>query len=65
MPVSTLPPSWKHLADSLGGVAKLSAALGVNPTTLHRWAHGRSPVSGPGAILLGQLAGGDPPQPNT
>jgi len=57
MPNTTLPPTWKRLADDSGGVAKLAEKLGVDPRTLYRWAHGVCRISGPARILLAQLAG--------
>lgn len=61
MPSPTLPPSWKRLADEHGGAARLAEVLGVSVSTLYRWSHGVSPVSGPGARLLDLLTGGHPP----
>ena len=49
---STLPAPWGDLAAAHGGVGKLAAALGVAPSTIHRWAHGKINPSGPAKILI-------------
>ena len=61
MSVSTLSPSWRALADKAGGVEPLAAKLGVSLSTLYRWSHGVSPISGPGLILLKKMTKGNLP----
>lgn len=49
---STLPEPWRSLADKLGGVGKLAEAMGVDPRTIGRWAHGERAFDGPQKILF-------------
>ena len=39
---TTLPPPWSELAERLGGVEALAAALGTTTMTLWRWSRGRT-----------------------
>jgi transposase-like protein len=49
-----LPEPWKTLAEKAGGVAKLAARLGVDPSVLRRWVHGRTGLTAAAKSLLDQ-----------
>lgn len=38
-PTNKYPKSWQPLLSRAGGVFALADKLGVNQSTLHRWAH--------------------------
>lgn len=51
----TLPSPWRELAYAAGGVRQLADALGVEPRTVHRWAHGKRKPGGSAQKILEQL----------
>lgn len=52
---NAMPPSWQPLIEACGGGAEFAIALGVNRSTLSRWAHGAA-VTAANARKLRELA---------